>query len=377
MTQMLEISTDAAQPVGLIRTEVGTLRRTVSRVAQVVERRNTIPVLSCLLMETDGSNNMRITGTDLDTVLTMDVALSAPAAAARITVPAALLSRVLRGAEKGDLVEISTDERPKYGTRSIRIAVGPLVIKAHEISLAEDFPLWSSAPLPEQISVPSETLRTLIDSCSLCISDEETRYYLNGIYLHGVEGVLCGVATNGHQLARYSTEQPWPLPSAIIHKKSVKILRQMLAGGGDVTVLGHESPALTIRGDGWTLAAKTIDGTFPDYTRVIPTHATPGGTACLNAALFRRLPRWSERGRAAALDLKAKTISVTAPGEYDAEMPIEATGEIRIGFNVNYLADMTAAWGTIRLTCGGTGDAALIHSEDPNLLGVIMPMRVS
>ena len=374
MNQILDVSKTDAAPINAIRADVGTLRSAVNRVAQVIERRNCIPILSCLLIETDGSNIMRITGTDLDNCLTVDVTLSAPAQADRIAIPAALLARILRGAERGEQVEIAT-EKTKGIIREIRLTCGPLSVKVHEVCQPEDFPEAKIATGAGETSIPAETITTLIDSVSLCISTEETRYYPNGIYLHDIDGMLCGVATNGHQLARYSTVQPWPLPSVIMHKKTVKILRQMLAGG-DITV--HEYPALTIRGDGWTLYAKMIDGTYPDYTRVIPTHEKPGGTACLNAALFRRLPKGSGAfGHAAALDLKAGTITVTVPGEFDATMPIEASGDIRIGFNVHYLSAMTAAWGTIRLTCGGTGNAALIHSEDPNLLGVIMPMRVS
>ena len=233
----------------------------------------------------------------------------------------------------------------------------------------------------EAVTIADGALRKVLDTCRHCISTEETRYYLNGIYLHAVKGKLKGVATDGHRLSLYASEQDWPLAAQILPVHAVTTLAALLAFGGSrpVTVTSWSTPRMRFEGDGWTLTAKTIDGTFPDYSRVVPKPSPSNfmGRAVLAPALFRRIPPGinGDRGDAAKLDLVAQTLSVSGD-DLEALLPIEARGDITIGFNMRYLRDFAQNHGTIRLQINGSGDAALIHSEDPEFLGVIMPMRV-
>ena len=264
----------------------------------------------------------------------------------------------------------------------------------------DDFPVIAEGDLPTQFELPAATLRQIIDKTRFAISTEETRYYLNGIYLHVSDGeplagganqpVLKAAATDGHRLARVTVARPegaQGMPGVIIPRKCVAELRKLLDEiDGTVQTSLSESKIRFGLGNA-VLTSKLIDGTFPDYSRVIPT---------ANDKLLKLDPRSleegvdrvstiaSERTRAVklSLDRDRVTLSVTSPenGTASEEVPADYGAEgVEIGFNARYLLDIL---GQIE------GDVMEVHLADaaaPTLLRendkapalyVLMPMRV-
>lgn len=382
MNALSEIIAEAAPATSAttISCTVADLRRAVSLAASVVERRNCIPVLGTIAFH-PAAGKLTICGTDLDRMLSVDCVAECVAAFGSFTFDARQIAALLRGAEGKETVTIQREAKDAAGD-VLCIQIGPLTIKRRQLIPIEDWPVMTEPKGEhEAVTLPEGVLRKVLDTCRHCISTEETRYYLNGIYLHAVEGKLSGVATDGHRLSLSASEQDWPLAAQILPIYAVTTLGALLAGGGStpITVTGWSEHRMKFEGDGWTLTVKTIDGTFPDYNRAVPKPSPSSfmGRAVLAPALFRRIPAGinGHRGDAAKLDLVAKTLSVSGDS-LEASLPIEASGDITIGFNMHYLRDFAQNHGTIRLQINGSGDAALIHSEDPEFLGVIMPMRV-
>ncbi len=366
-----------------IRCKVGDLRRAVSLAATVVERRNTIPALACLAFH-PAAGKITICGTDLDRLLSIDCPAECVAEFGSFTIDARQFSALLRGAEAAETVTVQREAPDVYGA-VLSIQIGPLAIKRRQLIPIEDWPVMAEMTGDhEAVSMTEGTLRKVLDTCRHCISTEETRYYLNGIYLHARDGKLTGVATDGHRLALCSSDQDWPLASHILPKHAVTTLGALLSQSGEkeITVTGWSNPRMKFEGDGWALTTKTIDGTFPDYNRVVPRPDPDSytGRAVLAPALFRRIPSGIEGhySNAAKLDLPAKTLSISIPSDgLEASLGVEAEGDFAVGFNIRYLREFTQNHGTIRLQINNSEDAALIHSKDPEFTGVIMPMRVS
>ncbi|AGT09335.1 DNA polymerase III subunit beta [Paracoccus aminophilus] len=384
MNAFSEVIAEAAPAASAttIRCTVADLRRAVSLAASATERWNHIPALACLAFH-PAAGKLTICGTDLDRLLSIDCPAECLAEFGSFTLDARQVSALLRGAEAKEIVTIQREPADAAGD-VLSIQLGPLTIKRRQLIPIEDWPVMAEMDGEhEAITLPEGALRKVLDTCRHCISSEETRYYLNGVYIHAVEGLLAGVATDGHRLALCSSGHQWPLAAQILPTRAVATLGALLTVGGSnpISVTGWTKPRMKFAGEGWSLTVKTIDGTFPDYDRVIPKPNGDNykGRAVLAPALFRRIPPGitSERHAAARLDLAERKLSISAPSDgLDASLPIEAEGDIAIGFNMRYLREFAQNHGTIRLQINGSGDAALIHSEDPEFLGVIMPMRV-
>ncbi|MES2338829.1 MAG: DNA polymerase III subunit beta [Pseudomonadota bacterium] len=366
--------------------ERATLLKGLSHVQSVVERRNTIPILSNVLIEASGEGTIRLMATDLDLQVdeTVAAAVDQPGTT---TVSAHTLFDIARKLPEGSQVELAAAE-------------GRLTIRAGRYNSSlptlprDDFPVIAEGELPTQFELPAETLKQIIDKTRFAISTEETRYYLNGIFLHtseeGGQPVLKAAATDGHRLARVTVVRPEgaeAMPDVIVPRKCVAELRKLLDevdGSVGVSLSGSK-----IRFDlgQAILTSKLIDGTFPDYSRVIPT---------ANDKLLKLDPRAFEEGvdrvstiasektRAVkmAVDRDKITLSVTSPenGAAVEEVPGDyASIPIEIGFNSRYLLDIL---GQIQ------GDSVEVHLADaaaPTLirendkapaLYVLMPMRV-
>jgi DNA polymerase-3 subunit beta len=230
-------------------------------------------------------------------------------------------------------------------------------------------------------------------AANLFASKEQTRYYLNGIYMHAAEGRLIFVATDGHRLARHALEAPDEaagMPGIIIPRKTVGEIATMAQAAGKA---GHPMQisvsASKIRVEAGTLVmvSKLIDGTYPDYSRVIPVKNAKTAfveSAAFAAALDRVSTISSERGRAVKLAMAEGkiTLSVKNPDAGDAtdETPADYTGApLEIGFNARYLADFLNALDadTVEMRLDEPGSPTLItNPADPAFTGVIMPMRV-
>src|SRR5688572_3456184 len=341
--------------------ERATLLKGLGHVHSVVERRNTIPILSNVLIEADEDGGIRLMATDLDLQINERVEANVTDPGAT-TVPAHTLFEIVRKLPEGSQVElIAAEGRMQVNAGRARFTLSTLP--------RDDFPIIAEGELPTRFELPAATLRQIIDKTRFAISTEETRYYLNGIYLHvsdEAQPVLKAAAPAGHRRAVITVPRPdgaQGMPGVIIPRKGVAALRKLLDEvDGTVQVSLSDS---TIRFDlgAAVLTSKLLDGTFPDYSRVIPT---------ANDKLLKIDPRGfeegvdrvstiaSERTRAVkmALERDRVTLSVTSPenGTAAEEVPADYGAEsFEIGFNARYLLDIL---GQIE------GDTVEVRSEE-------------
>ena len=363
--------------------ERATLLKCLSHVQSVVERRNTIPILSNVLLEAASNGTLKVMATDLDLQVAESMAAVSVDSAGATTVSAHLLFDIARKLPDGSQV-------------SLEVAENRMTVKAGRSRFSlptlprDDFPVIVEGDLPTSFELPVATLAQLIDRTRFAISTEETRYYLNGIFFHVAEEELKAAATDGHRLARFTIKRPEGaegMPDIIVPRKCIAELRKLLDevdGSVGVSLSGTK-----IRFDlgQAILTSKLIDGTFPDYSRVIPT-ANDKILKLDPKSFMEGVDRVStiatEKTRAVkmALDRDKITLSVTSPenGTAAEEVPGDyAAMPFEIGFNSRYLLDIL---GQI------DGDVVEVHLNDaaaPTLirendkapaLYVLMPMRV-
>ena len=365
--------------------ERATLLKGLGHVHSVVERRNTIPILSNVLIEADEEGGIRLMATDLDLQIneTVEANVTDPGAT---TVPAHTLFEIVRKLPEGSQVEIIAAEgRMQVNAGRARFTLATLP--------RDDFPIIAEGELPTRFELPAATLRQIIDKTRFAISTEETRYYLNGIFVHvsdEAQPVLKAAATDGHRLARVTVPRPegaQGMPGVIIPRKCVGELRKLLDEvDGTVQVSLSDSKIRFGLGNA-VLTSKLIDGTFPDYSRVIPT---------ANDKLLKLDPRGfeegvdrvstiaSERTRAVkmALERDRVTLSVTSPenGTAAEEVPADyAADSFEIGFNARYLLDILGQieGDTVEVHLADAAAPTLLRENDKApALYVLMPMRV-
>ena len=362
--------------------ERATLLKGLSHVQSVVERRNTIPILSNVLLEATAEGQLRLMATDLDLQINESVAAAVDQPGAT-TVSAHTLFDIARKLPEGAQVSITAaDGRMAIVAGRARFSLGTLP--------RDDFPVIAEGELPHQFELPVETLRQIIDKTRFAISTEETRYYLNGIFLHTAEGVLKAAATDGHRLARVTVDQPQGaegMPDVIVPRKCIAELRKLLDevdGSVGVSLSGTK-----IRFDlgQAILTSKLIDGTFPDYSRVIPT-ANDKILKLDPKSFMEGVDRVStiatEKTRAVkmALDRDKITLSVTSPenGTAAEEVPGEYVSlPFEIGFNSRYLLDILGQidTDTVEVHLADAAAPTLIRENDKSpALYVLIPMRV-
>jgi len=367
--------------------ERSALLRAVGKAQSVVERRNTIPILANVLIET-GEGIVTFRATDLD----IEVIDRAPAEVTRAgasTVPAVTLHEIARKLPEGALVELADDGHS-----------GRLSVTAGRASFAlatlprEDFPVMASSEYDSNFAAPAPLLRRLFDKSKFAISTEETRYYLNGVYFHIAEGGegarLRGVATDGHRLARVDAPVPdgaAGMPGVIVPRKTVAELRKLLEDDDTEIAVSVSETKLRFATPDITLTSKVIDGTFPDYERVIPS--ANARRLELDAGEFARAVDRvatvsSERSRAVkmALSEDSLVLSVNAPdaGSAEEELVVSYADEaLEIGFNARYLLEIAGQIDRENAVFlfNGAGDPVLIREDDdPSAVYVVMPMRV-
>jgi len=367
--------------------ERGALLKAVSQAQSVVERRNTIPILANVLIEAEG-DTVRFRATDLD----IEVVDKAPAKVDRAgatTVSATTLHEIVRKLPDGALVTLTADG-----------AAGRLTVEAgrSNFSLAtlpkEDFPVMASSEYQSNFSAPATVLRRLFDKSKFAISTEETRYYLNGVYMHVSQGesgpVLRCVATDGHRLARVDAPLPdgaQGMPGVIVPRKTVGELRKLLDDDTAEIAVSVSETKVRFATPEITLTSKVIDGTFPDYSRVIPA----GNTKRLEVdagefakAVDRVATVSSERSRAVKLHLEDDRLilSVNAPdsGAAEEELAVAYGDEkLEIGFNAKYLLEIASQVDRENAVFlfNSSGDPTLMREgNDTSAVYVVMPMRV-
>ena len=367
--------------------ERSALLRVMSRAQSVVERRNTIPILSNVLIEADG-DQVSFRATDLD-IEVIDRAPAMVSRAGATTVPAHTLHEIARKLPDGSTVELTDDG-----------IAGRLEVRAgrSHFSLAtlprEDFPMMASAEYQTNFTCMAPALRRLFDKAKFAISTEETRYYLNGVYMHAAKGsdgpVLRCVATDGHRLARIDAALPdgaADLPGVIVPRKTVGELRKLLDDDDMNIAVSVSETKIRFATPDVTLTSKVIDGTFPDYARVIPmgnTRRLEVDAAEFAQAVDRVATVSSERSRAVKLALEDDRLilSVNAPdsGAADEELAVSYGDErLEIGFNAKYLLEIAGQVDRENAVFlfNTAGDPTLMREgNDESAVYVVMPMRV-
>lgn len=367
--------------------ERSALLKALAHVQSVVERRNTIPILANVRLEA-GDNGLGLTATDMDLSVVERVAAEILAPGAT-TAPAHVLYDIVRKLPDGAQLEL--DNSADAGQLKLRSGRSAFTLPALP---TEDFPVMAEGDLTHGFTMTAGALRALVDRTFFAISTEETRYYLNGIYLHAAESdgvaVLRAVATDGHRLAR--VEGPLPagaagIPSVIVPRKAVSELRRLIdETGADIRVDMSETK-IRFAFDDAVLASKLIDGTFPDYQRVIPVgndKIMEVDARAFAQAVDRVSTISSEKSRAVKLALApgVLTLSTTSPENGSATEEIEAdySGEaLEIGFNARYILDVTGQieGGRMRFTLADSASPAVTSDvDDSSALYVLMPMRV-
>jgi len=371
------------------------LLRSLGRVHRIVERRNTVPILSNVLIEArndEGFGKICLKSTDLDLEVreSTDAHVEQGGAA---TVPAHLLYDIIRKLPDGSEILLSLDAEGKF----VSVVAGRSHFQLESLPRG-DFPELSADGFTHNFELPAKDFKYLIDAAQFAMSTEETRYYLNGIYLHvpaseeGAEhSVLRAVATDGHRLASVEIDAPEAaagMPGIIIPRKTVGELQKLLGEMGEASVKVELSDAkIRISVEAIILTSKLIDGVFPDYQRVIPVNNSKKLEVKREefiASVDRVSTISSDRGRAVklALEKEAVTMTVHSPDSGMAEDKIAAVFDaeaMEIGFNFRYLLDIAGqlAGEDIIFTLADSGAPTLIRDNtDARALYVLMPMRV-
>ncbi|HEY8592337.1 MAG TPA: DNA polymerase III subunit beta [Sphingomicrobium sp.] len=362
--------------------ERAVLLKSLGHVQSVVERRNTIPILSNVLLEAREDGSLRLMATDLD----LQVDESVPADVSQpgaTTVSAHTFFDIVRKLPEGSQVELTAAEG------KMQVIAGRARFNLSTLP-RDDFPVIAEGDLPTRFELPAATLRQIIEKTRFAISSEETRYYLMGIFFHVVDDQMRAAATDGHRLARVTVPRPDGadgMPDVIVPRKAVQELYRLLEELEGTVEISLSPTKIRFGLGSAILTSKLIDGTFPDYNRVIPT---------ANDKLLKLDPKTfasgvdrvstiaSEKTRAVkiSVDRDKVTLSVTSPENGLATEELAAdygSDGIEIGFNAKYLLDILGEidGDTVEVHLADAAAPTLLRESDKsNALYVLMPMRV-
>ena len=367
--------------------ERGELLRALGHVTSVVEKRTTIPVLSNVLL-TAQNGNLKLKSTDLEREAT-EAVLADVSQPGSTTVPAHTLHDIVRKLPEGSELRLQRDaerERLTLSTGQSHFALPTLP--------PGDFPDLASGEMKHEFEISASDLGRLIEKTRFAISTEETRYYLNGIYFHtaqrGNQPTLRAVATDGHRLAQVELDRPKGaegMPGVIVPRKTVHELHRLLEDTTATVRVGVSPTKVRFEIGPIVLVSKLIDGSFPDYGRVIPAHNDKElrvGNADFVAAVDRVSTIASERGRAVKLSMADNklVLSVTNPegGSATEEISVDySAAPLEIGFNSRYLLDIAGQLesdNAVLKLADPSSPTMVRDSSDETALYVLMPMRV-
>jgi DNA polymerase-3 subunit beta len=362
--------------------ERATLLKSLGHVQSVVERRNTIPILSNVLIEARDDGSLRLMATDLDLQVDESVPANVSQAGAT-TLSAHTLFDIIRKLPEGSQVELSAAEgKMQVNAGRSRFSLSTLP--------RDDFPVIAEGELPTRFELPAATLRQVIEKTRFAISSEETRYYLMGIFLHVIDDQLRAAATDGHRLARVTLAKPDGadgMPDVIVPRKAVAELYRLLEELEGTVEISLSPTKIRFGLGSAVLTSKLIDGTFPDYNRVIPTandKLLKLDPKSFSAGVDRVSTIASEKTRAVkmSVDRDKVTLSVTSPenGLATEELPADYGSDgLEIGFNARYLLDILGEidGDTVEVHLADAAAPTLLRENDKsNALYVLMPMRV-
>ena len=349
----------------------------------VVERRNTVPILANVVLRAENSQlTLTATDMDMDMVETVQATVAEPGVA---TASAQLLHDIARKLPEGAEIEIAGTDAGQIEMRAGRSSFSLPTLPV------DDFPAISDQAMSTEFTLSAVDLKSLIENTRFAVSMEETRYYLNGIYLHLADGkLLRAVSTDGHRLARSQMDMPSgaeTMPAVIVPRKAVGELSKLIDEyEGDVKIGVTDTRARFSFGS-VEVTTKLIDGTFPDYQRVIPTEnnnilQVPAGE--FRHAVDRVSTVSADKTRSVKMRIDGKVLTLTASSTESASgeetIEVDYSGEaLEIGYNARYLMDVASQieGDSIEFALADSALPTVIRSpgDDANLF-VLMPMRV-
>ena len=357
------------------------LLKPLAQVVNVVERRQTLPVLANLLTQVSGGQ-LSLTGTDLEVEMVSRVAVD-DAQDGETTIPARKLFDIVRALPDGSKVTLSQsgDKITVQAGRS-RFTLSSLP--------ANDFPSVDEVEATERVSVPETALKELIERTAFAMAQQDVRYYLNGLLFDLADKRLRCVATDGHRLALCETALDDAVPTKrqiIVPRKGVQELQRLLEGGDRSVVLEMGRNHIRIKRDDVTFTSKLIDGRFPDYEAVIPIGADREvliDREALRASLQRAAILSNEKYRGVRLEMSPGLVRINAhnPEQEEAQEEVEAETRVdglAVGFNVNYLLDALSALRDeqVVLQLRDANSSALVReASSERCRHVVMPLRL-
>lgn len=359
------------------------LLKPLQLVSGVVERRQTLPVLSNVLLSLE-KDELSLTGTDLEVELVGRVAVEAGSKPGSITVPARKLMDITKSLPDGVNLEILLGD----GKLTIRAGRSRFTLTTLP---ASEFPKVDDEKGTFSVKIDQAKLKELLDSTSFAMAQQDVRYYLNGMLFEFSGDYLRVVATDGHRLAMQTLKTPVKAPGTqqlILPRKGILELGRLITEGGEDLELVVGSNHIRARMPHYTFTSKLVDGKFPDYNRVLPKpgdKAVVGDRQELRQAFARASILSNEKYRGVRLMLSSGQLKILAnnPEQEEAEetVPVDYTGDsLEIGFNVGYLIDVLSAVNSksVRIGLSDPNSSALIEAAegDSEAVYVVMPMRL-
>ncbi|MCA1337380.1 DNA polymerase III subunit beta [Pseudooceanicola marinus] len=369
------------------------LKAATTLLNKVIDRRNTIPILGYLRIEVR-NNQVILKATDLDAELTITLEAETEGEADIM-----VAARILAGFAPTAAGPVTLSLIAKQDMDEIRLDDGETIITLNDHMPAADYPALTSPKLHPAFSISQDQASRLIRLSQHCISNEETRYYLNGIFLTAdpERGTVRAVATDGHRMARIDTDEPADLSGipgderkgVIIPRAYVGALHAIFGKGGNEPVsFALAESHLRVECANVELRCKTIDGTYPDYARVIPP-ISQAMRAQLSGPALKRMAALAEQICSSSwsiVELNLGDGRMIAKSPHAAEgsrasVPLQgdvAEGCVHksLGFNIRYLSAQGSVTPSFTLSTLGPGEPARIVSDDPNALWVLMPARL-
>lgn len=365
-----------------ITIEAALLSRAMTAAAKVVESRNTIPILSNVrLMADPVIGKLEVLTTDLDVEYRQRISMMEGSGQLRTTVNAGKLRDLVNAVPKGAQMRLTQD-----GNRlTVQAGRGRWVI--HTLPV-DDFPSIEFSPQHRLSIEPASRLARMLDRVMWARETDKVRYYLQGPFWHSENGKLRLVTTNGHAMPVVTSDVDWPegAPELILAPKFCMTLKEMIAEGASAALICWDASKIRVDFGEVVLTAKVIDGTFPDYRRLIcppvsnPIIIEPVAVA---EAVRRVKLLGSEKTRSVKVEIHDGRITLSHTsvehGTATEDVPADCSAARPTGFNASYLTDMLEAIG---------GDSVEIHQQDPvgptlfrrvvddGALGIVMPMRV-
>lgn len=365
-----------------IEAEKNILLKSISKLQSLVEKRNTIPILSNVKLEASGGN-LKLTVTDMDIVASEIIEANIISGGA-LTVPALTLYDIIRKSPEGIKINLVADAessvlKVKAGRSKFTLSYLP----------AEDFPVMSEGEFSNVFKCASREFLKLIDRTKFAMSNEETRYYLNGVYFHVSNGRLRAVATDGHRLSSVFGDLPEGavnMPGVIIPRKAVNELSKLLENTDEVEISVSESK-IKFKSGAIEILSKVVDGTFPDYQRVIPENNSKLlkiSSDEFKEAVDRISTISIDKTKAIKVSISDDKISFNSQGNEgtsgNEELAAEYSGEpLNVGFNSRYLLEMMSLLDSDNVNIlleNSNSPVIFSNPNDSDTIYIIMPMRV-